>query len=351
MLALVSLESLVPPRHPLRSVKPLVDRILQDLSPEFDAMYASTGRPSVPPERLLKSMVLMALYTVRSERMFSEQLAYNMLFRWFLDMDMTEKVFDPTVFTRNRDRLMKHEVAELFLVATVDQARQRGLLSSEHFSVDGTLIDAWASMKSFRPKDDDDSDNNGFGDFKGKKRKNDTHESKTDPDAKLYRKGYGKEARLCFMGHALMENRNGLIVDFELTQADGYAERAAAETMLRRQKKRRRRSPKPRRITLGADSAYNTKAFVRTCRELRVTPHVARRLRGALDGRTTARPGYTVSARSRLLIEKIFGWMKTTGAFRRTRFRGKPKTAFAAGIVAATYNLLRISRLSTSAAV
>ncbi len=347
MLALVSLDSLVPPRHPLRRVKPMVDGILKDLSPVFDSMYAEDGRPSVPPERLLKSTVLMALYSVRSERMFCEQLGYNMLFRWFLDMEMSEKVFAPTVFTKNRQRLMNHEVAELFLSATVEVGSKRGLLSSEHFSVDGTLIESWASMKSFRPKDDDDSDNNGFGDFKGTRRKNDTHESKTDPDAKLYKKGKGKEAKLSYMAHALMENRHGLLVDFELTEANGFAEREAAIEMLKRQRKRkrRRRGRKPRRITLGADAGYDAKNFVRQCRELRVTPHLAQKKHSAIDGRTTGRSGYAVSVRARRLIEKIFGWMKTTGAFRRTRFRGRPKTAFAAKLVAASYNLLRLSRL------
>jgi len=351
MLALVSLESLVPPRHPLRAVKPLVDELLAELSSVFDEMYADTGRPSVPPERLLKATVLMALYSVRSERMFCEQLGYNMLFRWFLDMDMTEKVFAPTVFTKNRDRLMKAEVAELFLSATVEAARKRRLLSSEHFSVDGTLVEAWASMKSFRPKDDDDSDNNGFGDFKGKKRKNDTHESKTDPDAKLYRKGNGKESKLAYMAHGLMENRNGLLVDFEVTPADNFAERAAALRMLRRQRKRRHRGRKPRRLTLAADAGYQVRSFIEQCRELRVTPHIALgKRRRILDRRTTGTSGYASSIRARRLIEKIFGWMKTTGAFRRTRFRGRAKTDFAGRLVAAAYNLLRISRLAPTGA-
>lgn len=347
MLALVSIDSMVPLRHPLREMKPLVDGILKDLSPVFDSMYAEDGRgrPSVPPERLLKSMVLMALYGVRSERLFCEQLGYNMLFRWFLDMDMTDKVFVPTVFTKNRDRLMNHEVAGLFLSATVEAARSRKLLSSEHFSVDGTLIEAWGSMKSFRPKDDDDSDNNGFGDFKGTKRSNDTHESKTDPDSKLYRKGRGKEAKLSYMAHALMENRSGLVLDLELTQAGGHAERDAAIDMLSRERRRRPKARRPRRITLAADAGYNAKEFVRRCRDLRVTPHLAHKQHSAIDGRTTTHAGYAASIRARRLVEKIFGWMKTAAAFRRTRFRGRRKTAFSATIVAATYNLLRLSRL------
>jgi transposase len=345
MLALVSIDSLVPPRHPLREMKPVVDGILQELSPVFSSMYAADGRPSVPPERLLKSMVLMALYGVRSERLFCEQLGYNMLFRWFLDMDMTDKVFVPTVFTKNRDRLMKNEVAELFLSSTVEVARERGLLSSEHFSVDGTLIEAWASMKSFRPKDDNDSDNNGFGDFKGTKRRNDTHESKTDPESKLYRKGRGKEAKLAYMGHALMENRNGLIVDFEVTEANGHAERDAAIKMLDRQRRHRGKGRSPRRITLAADAGYDAKEFVKRCRERRITPHVAQKKHSAIDGRTTSRPGYAVSTRARRLVEKIFGWMKTAAAHRRTRFKGRSRTAFSTILVAASFNLIRLSRL------
>jgi transposase len=348
MLALVSLESLVPPRHPLRTLKPLVDKILKDLSPVFDSMYATDGRVSVPPERLLKSTVLMALYSVRSERLFCEQLGYNMLYRWFLDMDMTEKVFVPTVFSKNRERLMDHEVASRFLAATVEAARDRGLLSSDHFSVDGTLIEAWGSMKSFREKDDDDSDNNGFGDFKGKKRSNDTHESKTDPDAKLYRKGRGKEAKLAYMGHVLMENRHGLIVDFEVTQANGYAERDAAIAMLDRLPGRTG-SRKSRRVTLAADKGYDAKEFVRRCRDRRVTPHVAQKKYSAIDGRTTSHSGYAASTVARRLTEKVFGWMKTTGAHRRTRFKGLRRTAFNTVLVAATLNLLRLSRIPSPA--
>ncbi|MCP4102813.1 MAG: IS5 family transposase [Lentisphaerae bacterium] len=346
MLALVSLESLVPARHPLRKFKPLVDGILRDLSPEFDAMYSADGRPSIPPERLLKAVVLMALYSVRSERQFCEQLGYNMLFRWFLDMDMTDKAFAPTVFTKNRERLMTHEVADRFLGMTVALARERHLLSEEHFSVDGTLIEAWASMKSFRPKDDDDSDNNGFSDFKGSKRSNQTHESKTDPEAKLYRKGKGKEAKLCFMGHALMENRNGLIVDFEVTEANGYAERRAANKMLKRLRKRRAHK---RRLTVAADAGYDTRDFVADCRALQVTPHVAQKKRySAIDGRTTRHTGYAISIGRRRFIESIFGWAKQIGGLRRSRFRGRRRTDFAGRMAAATFNLLRITRLAPS---
>lgn len=351
MLALVSLDSLVPPRHPLRGIKPLVDGVLRRLSPTFDAMYSATGRPSVPPERLLKSMVLMALYGVRSERLFCEQLGYNMLFRWFLDMDMVSPPFDATTFTHNRTRLMEHEVAARFFSEVVQEARRRDLLSSEHFSVDGTLIEAWASMKSFRRKDDDDSDNNGYGDFTGEKRSNKTHESKTDPEARLTRKGRGKESKLAFAGHALIENRNGLIIDFRVTQASGTAERDAAHEMLEREQKRRaaarKRGARGRRITVAADRGYDAREFVRRCRSLGVTPHIARRrLHSAIDGRTTRHSGYAASTRARRLVEKVFGWMKTAACFRRTRYRGRAKTDFMAVMIAATFNALRITRLS-----
>lgn len=360
MLALVSPDSLVPQDHPIRRIRQLVQPVLEELDPVFDAMYADKGRPSVPPERLLKGMLLMALFTIRSERQLCEQLRYNMLYRWFLDMDMTEEPFDASTFSKNRDRMLKHDVAGQFFAKVRDQAERLGLMSSDHFSADGTLLEAWSSTKSFRPKDEDGGDNNGFADFKGTKRTNDTHESKTDPESRMYRKGRGREAKLSYMGHALMENRNGLIADFEVTEANGKAEREAALTMLdrereRRKKKRkaakssRKRNKKGRRMTLAADKGYDTRDFVRGCRERRVTPHVAQnqhaRRKSAIDGRTTSHSGYRISAKKRLLIEKIFGWMKTTGCFRRTRFRGRDKTRASGMIVAAAYNLLRISKL------
>lgn len=362
MLAMVSLESLVPPDHPLRKMRPLVDEALRNLDPLFDQMYAEGGRPSVPPERLLKAMVLMALYSVRSERQFCEQLGYNMLFRWFLGMDMTDRPFDASTFSKNRERLLEHQVARRFFDAVVDQAAAAGLLGSDHFSVDGTLIEAWGSTKSFRPKDDDSRDNNGFADFKGTKRSNETHESKTDPESRLYRKGRGREAKLSYMGHALMENRNGLMTGFELTEASGYAERAAALDMVDREKNRRerkkkrkqrkasrRKNKKRRTMTLAADKGYDTRDFVRDCRERHITPHVAQnqhaRRRSAIDGRTTRHPGYRLSATARLLIEKIFGWMKTVGGFRRSRFRGRARTRASGLMVAATYNILRMIKL------
>ncbi len=359
----VPLEALVPERHPLRSIKPLVDQALAELSTTFDAMYAKEGRPSVPPERLLKGMLLMALHGVRSDRMFCEQLAYNMMFRWFLDMDMSEEPFVPTVFTHNRERMLEHDVARKFFDAVVEQARVRDLLSSEHFAVDGTLIRAWGSTKSFRPKDEEASDANGFADFKGTTRSNDTHASKTDPDAKLYRKGHGREAVLSHMAHALMENRHGLVVDFEVTEASGFVEREAAVTMVDREQKRRakrmRKAKKAqkikqrrrgRRITLAADKGYDTKDFARACRERCITPHVAQnkhaRRRSAIDGRTTRQPGYRVSTVARRLIEKVFGWMKEVGGFRRSRFRGRQRTTASALMVVSALNLIRISKLT-----
>lgn len=361
MLALVSLEELVPADHPLRRLKPLTHRALQALDSVFDEMYADSGRPSVPPERLLKAMLLMALFSVRSERQFCEQLRYNMLFRWFLDMDMTEEPFDASTFSKNRQRMLDHDVARQFFDAVVEVADEQGLLSSEHFSVDGSLIRAWGSTKSFRPKDDDSGDNNGFADFAGTKRTNDTHESKTDPDARLYRKGRGKEAHLSYMGHVLMENRHGLATDFELTEANGTAEREAGLDMVEREQQRRarkrrkaknkqrkaskKRNRKGRRITVAADKAYDTRNFVRGCRDRGATPHVAQKKHSAIDGRTTHHPGYRVSGTSRLLIEKIFAWLKTIGGFRRSRFRGCPRTRAAGLMATAAFNLLRITKL------
>lgn len=347
MLCLISPESVVPPGHPLRAMKSLVEVVLRELSSVFAAMYSHTGRPSIPPERLLKATVLMALYTVRSERMFCEQLGYNLLFKWFLDMDMDEPAFDPTSFTKNRKRLLEHDVAGHFFRTVVEQARKAGLMSAEHFSVDGTLIEAWASMKSFRPKDDDDSDNNGWADFRGKKRSNETHESKTDPEARLMRKGKGKEAKLSYCLSALMENRNGLLTSIDLALATGYAERQSALAMLDATQ-----SSSSRR-TVGADAGYDTGDFVAACRDRGVTPHVAQNRsnrRSAIDGRTTRWAGYSVSISIRRMIERVFGWMKTTANFRRTRLKGRAKTAMAATFVGATYNLMRLVRLMPSTA-
>jgi transposase len=347
MLCLISPESVVPADHPLRAVKRLIEIVLRELSVFFDEMYAKTGRPSIPPERLLKSTVLMALYTVRSERMFCEQLGYNLLFKWFLDMDMHEPAFDPTTFGKNRERLLRHDVAGHFFRSVVDQARAAGLMSSEHFSVDGTLIEAWASLKSFRPKDDDDdSDNNGWADFRGRKRSNQTHASKTDPDARLMRKSNGKEAKLSYCMSVIMENRNGLLAGVDLAQATGFSERNSALAMLDRD------VPRQRRRTLGADAGYDTHDFIGACRQRRVSPHVAQnrnRRRSAIDGRTTSPSGYAVSIAVRRMIEQVFGWVKTTANFRRSRLRGLAKTTLAATLVGAAYNLMRLARLTASA--
>jgi transposase len=345
MLALVSIEDRVPPQHPLRTIKQLADEALVPLSAVFDEMYENSGRKSVPPERLLKAMLLIALFSVRSERQFCEQLDYNLMFRWFLDMDMTEPSFDHSTFSRNRGRLLEHEVASRFLAALVKQAGDRGLLSDDHFSVDGSLIQAWASTKSFRPKDeDDDRDSNGWSDFSGKKRSNETHESKTDPEAKLFRKGRGQPAKLSYTAHALTENRNGLVVAFTVTQATGRCEREAALALLDTHRPRG-----SRRRTLGADKGYDTRDFVADCRARRVTPHVAQNISGrrsAIDGRTTRHVGYGISLIVRRRIEEVFGWMKTVGGFRQTRFKGRRRTEFAGTIAAAAYNLIRLANLA-----
>jgi transposase len=350
MLALMSPESVVPSEHPLRRVKVLADAVLTKLSPTFDAMYSAIGRPSIPPERLLKSMVLMALYSVRSERLLCEQLGYNLLFRWFLDMDMIEPAPDHSTFSRNRERLLEHDVAGEFFRAVVEQARREKLMSDEHFTVDGTLIEAMASLKSFRSKNDKDDgkgrsdDGNRWVDFHGEKRSNETHESKTDPEAKLMRKGLGKEAKLSYSAHALMENRNGLLVDLRVGEANGRAEREIALQMLDEALSGNRS------ITLGADKGYDTRDFVAGCRERNVVPHVAQyrqsaHRRSAIDCRTTRHAGYAISQRIRKRVEEIFGWAKTVANFRRTRFRGKVRTQLAAYFVGAAYNLLRMAKL------
>jgi transposase len=350
MLCLMSPEQLVPADHPLRSLKKLADAALAKLSPTFDRMYSGVGRPSVPPERLLKSMLLIALYSVRSERQFCEQLQYNMLFRWFLDMDMVEGVFDASTFSQNRDRLLEHDVAGEFLRQVVAQARAAHLMSRDHFTVDGSMIEAWASLKSFKRKDAKDDDQpppddpgNPTVNFHGERRSNETHASTTDAEAKLARKGNQREAKLSFMAHALMENRNGLIVDFRVSEANGRAEREEALRMVGQT------LIGERRITLGADKGYDTREFVAECRAMKVTPHVAKnehaRRRSAIDDRTTTHAGYAVSQRLRKRVEEIFGWMKTVGGFRKTRYRGTLRTQLFGHMLAASYNLLRMSRL------
>src|SRR5262245_23580300 len=356
MFSTISPEKRVPADHPLRPIKTLVERILRELSRDFEAMYSSVGRPSVPPERLLKAMVLMALYSVRSERQFCEQLDYNLLFRWFLDMSIDEPGFDHSTFSqRNRERLLEHEVGRKFFMAVVAEARAVGLMSADHFTVDGTLIEAWASLKTFRPRDEKPDDQeppddpgNPAVDFRGEKRSNVTHASTTDPSAKLARKGKGKEAKRCYSAHALMENRNGLLVDFRVDEANGTAERMVALEMLHDH------VPAGRRVTAAGDKGYDTRDFVENCRFLGVTPHVAQNAglhrRSAIDRRTVRHPGYSVSQRVRKRIEEIFGWTKTIGGFRRTRFKGQPRTQLAAHIVGAAYNLLRMTRLQATPA-
>jgi transposase len=355
MLCLLSPEDRVPADHPLRSLKALADHSLAALSPVFDRMYSDIGRASIPPERLLKAQLLMALYSVRSERFFCEQLDYNLLFRWFLDMSMVEKSFDPTSFTKNRDRLIAHDVAKQFFGEIVQQAREAGLMSSEHFTVDGTLIEAWASHKSFRKKDEkagdrppsDDAGNPTI-DFHGEKRSNETHASTTDPESRLARKSSNTAAKLCYSQHALMENRNGLLVDVRIAEANGTAERELALQMLDEE------LPGDRRITLGGDKGYDTSTFGAECRDRNVTLHVAQNTsRGrasCIDGRTTRHPGYRISQRVRKRVEEIFGWMKTVGNFRKTRYKGQARTQLASYFVGAAYNLLRMSRLMPQAA-
>jgi transposase len=339
MICLVSPEMSVPQNHPIRAIKEVADAALRTLSRVFDEMYAATGRPSVPPERLLKGQLLLALYSIRSERQLCEQVEYNLLYRWFLDMDMLEPAFDASTYSRNRDRLMDHDVAAAFFAAVRNQAQD--LMSREHFSVDGTLIEAWASLKSFRRKDDEDDDHNGWGTFRGERRSNETHESKTDPEARLMRKADGQPAKLSFMGHALVENRHGLLVDLQVSTASGYAERENALEMLDEHVSRQR-------VTLGADRAYDTRDFVDDCRERGVTPHVAQndtRRPSAIDQRTTRHVGYSISQRLRMRIEQVFGWGKTVGGLRRTRVRGLARTRFGTYFVATAYNLLRITNL------
>jgi len=339
MLLTGSLQDRIAADHPIRGIKVLADEALGRLHATFEAMYSQSGRPSIPPERLLKAQLLMALFTVRSDRMFCEQLEYNLLFRWFLDMEMDEAAFDASTFSKNRKRLIDHEIGKAFLGSVVESASLRRLVSSDHFSVDGTLIEAWASMKSFKKKGDEGfSDSNGWSDFRGEKRSNETHESKTDPESRLARKGNGREAKLCFNASGLMENRNGLLIKLEAGIANGSAERDAAVDQLQ--------DLKPG-STLGADRGYDTQTFVALARDAGITPHVAQveHRKSAVDGRTTRHPGYAISLIKRRLIESCFGWIKTIGNFRRTRFRGVKKTDLAANLMAAAYNLVRMARL------
>jgi transposase len=341
-----SVEERIPADHPLRRVKAQADAVLASMSAEFDAMYASVGRPSIAPERLLKASLLIALYSVRSDRLFCEMLDYNMLFRWFLDMNLEERSFDHSSFSKNRSRLIEHDIAKGFFAGAVKQAKAQGLLSDEHFTVDGTLIEAWAGLKSFTkrgtgtPPPDDPG--NPTVDFHGERRSNATHASTTDPEARLARKGPGKEAKLVYQGHALMENRHGLVVDTCVTQAVGTAEREAAAAMAMNLR---------RGATVAGDKGYDTRGFVAALRSLGLTPHVAQNLtnrRSAIDARTTRHPGYGVSQQKRKLVEEVFGWLKTVALFRKTRHRGVRRVGWLFTLGAALYNLVRIRNLSAA---
>jgi transposase len=341
-----SVEERIATDHPLRRVKAQADAVLASMSTQFDGMYATGGRPSIAPERLLKSTLLIALYSVRSDRLFCEMLDYNMLFRWFLDMGLEEASFDHSTFSKNRQRLIEHDIAKGFFCGVVSQARTQRLLSDEHFTVDGTLIESWASFKSFKRKDgtppQSGPDGTGMVDFRGEKRSNATHESSTDPEAKLMRKGNGQAAKLSFGAHALMENRNGFLIDVAITDSTLFEPKAAAPMLDRR--RRAREAMK----TLGADKGYFNKGFVALLRQRKVAPHIARingRRAPGLDGRTTRHEGYAMSQRKRKRIEEIFGWMKTVGGLRKSRFVGIVKTQLAAYMVGAAYNLLRMARL------
>ena len=349
MFSYLSPDQRVPSDHPLRAIRQIADTVLTQLSQVFSRMYAKVGRRSIPPEKLLRALLLQVLYTVRSERMLMEQLEYNLLFRWFVGLNMDEPVWDVTVFTKNRERLLQADVAKQFFQLVVEQARNLDLMSDEHFTVDGTLLEACASLKSFKNKGEGeqsppDDPSNPTVDFHGEKRSNQTHESTTDPDALLAKKGAGKEAKLSYSGHVLMENRSGLVADVEVLQANGTAERDAALVMIEQ-------IPGDQPVTVGADKAYDTKDFVAETRQMNATPHVAQNQKGrksAIDGRTTRHAGYAISQRRRKRVEEIFGWMKTVGGMRKLRHRGLQLVGWMFTLAAAAYNLVRIRNLATS---
>jgi transposase len=345
MLSSSTPDQLVPQNHPIREIRPIVERALSELSPIFREMYAQVGRPSIPPEHLLKGSLLMALYSVRSERQFCERLQYDLLFKWFLDLNIEDPAFNHSTFSKNRERLLEHEVARHFFAAVLKEARRRRLLSAEHFTVDGTLLEAWASMKSFRPREDGASQDRGRNptvDFRGEQRRNATHSSTTDPEVRLARKGAGREAKLCFTGHVLMENKNGLAVDVGLTHATGTAERKTALDLIER-------TAPLRRVTVGADKNYDTYEFVSTCRAMGMTPHVAQRKYSWLDGRTTRHAGYQLSQRVRKRIEEIFGWVKTVGGGRKLRYKGVARNQLWLELTVTAYNLVRMAKLMLAA--
>ena len=348
LFSYVDLEKRVHADHPLRAIRSLTNAALSELSRDFAGLYSGLGRPSIAPEMLLRAMLLQAFYSIRSERLLMERLEYDLLFRWFVGIGVDDAVWDHSVFSKNRDRLLEGDIAAKFLAAVLAQPTVKKLLSSDHFSVDGTLVEAWASMKSVKPKHGSGEPpaqgggRNAEADFHGQKRSNDTHASTTDRDARLYRKGRGKEAKLCFMGHGLMENRHGLLVDACLTLANGHAERVAALHMIEP------RADRPTAITLGADKAYDAEDFVNELRSMKVTPHVAQNTNGrssAIDGRTTRHSGYAASQRTRKRIEEAFGWIKTVAGQRKTRFRGRDRVGWAFAFAAAAYDLVRLPKL------
>jgi transposase len=345
----ISPESFVPADHPLRPIRLMADKALASLSREFEQMYSPTGRPSVPPEVLLKSLLLQVLFSIRSNRLLVEQLGYNILYRWFLGLSLEEKIWDHSTFSQNQERLIGTDIAGQFLRRIIEQAKEARLLSKDHFSVDGTLIEAWASIKSFHPRDGGPSDRSGRNDevdFHGQRLKNDTHSSTTDPESRLYRKSKGKESKLSYMGHTLMENRNGLVLDARVTQATGTAEREAAADMVKN-------IPGLKRVTVGADKAYDTEGFVATLRSMSATPHVAQNdtnRRSAIDSRTTHHPGYAASGKARKRIEEIFGWIKTVGTLRKARYRGTEKISWYFTLAVAAYDLVRMRNLGVGAA-
>jgi transposase len=351
MFSYVALEDRISADHPLLGVRKLVDVVLAEMSKDFDGLYSQVGRPSIAPERLLRALLLQVFYSVSSERLLMEQLNYNLLFRWFVGLNMDDSVWDVTVFTKNRERLLEGDIAEVFFQAVLTQARERSLLSDEHFTVDGTLLEAWASVKSYQRKDGKpmappDDPGNATVDFHGEKRSNETHASKTDPNAKMARKGKGKEAKLSYNGNLLVENRNGLIVNTEVFEANGTAERDAALVMLEQ-------IPGTKQVTVGGDKAYDTADFVAECRNLKVTPHVAQNLErpggSAIDARTTQHVGYAISQRKRKRIEECFGWLKTIALLRKVRHRGIFKVAWNFTFAAAAYNLIRMRNLTIQA--
>jgi transposase len=336
MFSYVALEDRIPADHPLRGVRKLVDAVLAGMSKDFDGLYSQVGRRSIAPERLLRALLLQVFYSVRSERLLMEQLNYNLLFRWFVGLEIDDAVWNHAVFSKNRDRLLNHELAQKFFAHVKEQAA--GLMSDEHFTVDGTLIEAWAGQKSFRRKDEDQTGSGGGGDFHGEPRSNQTHASSTDPEARLYKKSSGQEAKLSYLGHTLVENRNGLIAAMT-TQADGRAERDAALLMLHELTRKGNG-----RITAGADKAYDTRDFVDKVRELGVTPHVARRQHGAIDERTSRHPGYAISLSKRCLVEKPFGWLKQIGQLKKVKLRGLAKVDWLFVFSCAVFNLIRIPK-------